>query len=149
MVATSLRRTDKWWEARYAKSQARIERAQVAALAEEPPIPYVAAVSTVTGRDGSQYMLRLIPPGEPLDHVGRFAVVALLIAICSRGLMSHSADNVSWIAVVERQRGPWRGFERVEVRHFAHYADAAHFIQNARQGLERAAGEPGWHTESG
>lgn len=136
MVGSSARRSDKWWAARYAKSQARVEQALLAASAAELPIPYVPALSTAIGPDGSQYMLRLVPPGEPLDNVERFAVPAVLITVLSRGQVTHTADNPSWIAVVERQRGPWRGYERVEVRHFDHYADAAHFLQRARQDLE-------------
>lgn len=141
MVDRSTRRGDKWWAARYAKSQERVEQVHRAASAAELPIPYVPALSTVIGPDGSQYMLRLIPPGEPLDHVERFAVTAVLITVLSRGQVTHAADNPSWIAVVERQRGPWRGYERVEERHFEHYADAAHFLQRAKQDLESREGQ--------
>ena len=140
-MGTSGRRSDKWWEARYAKSQERVEQAHLAASAEEPPIPYVSAVSTLIGRDGGQYMLRLIPPGEPLDNVGRFAVAAALMAFVSRGQVTHRVDNPSWIAAVERQRGPWRGYERVEVRNFEQYADGARFLQSMRHGLESSAAQ--------
>ena len=98
-------------------------------------------MSTVTGPDGTEYMLRLIPPGEPLDNVGRFAATAVLTALLSRGLITHQADNPWWIAVVERQRGPWRGFERVHLRKFEHYADAAHFLQGMRPGVESSAAQ--------
>ena len=135
-MVTSARRSDKWWEARYAKSQQRIEQERLSASADEWLMPHVPAVSTLIGPDGAQYMLRLIPPGEPLDHVGRFAVAATLVFLFSRGYFTHSANNPEWIAVVERQRGPWRGYERVEVRTFTHYADAAHFLQTMRRRLE-------------
>ncbi|MCB0955401.1 MAG: hypothetical protein KDB06_01465 [Ilumatobacter sp.] len=138
-MGTSARRSGTWWEARYAKSQERVEQARRAASAEELPIPYVPAVSTVTGPDGTEYMLRLIPPGEPLDRVGRFAATAMLSALLLGGLITHEADNLWWIAVVERQRGPWRGFERADVRKFEHYADAAHFLQSVRHDVEASA----------
>lgn len=134
-MRASPRRSDKWWEARYAKSQALIEQGQREA-STEIPIPYVPALSTLTAPDGSQFMLRLIPPGEPLDHVGRFVATAMLLALLSRGTVSYTAENQFFIAVVERQRGPWRGFDKVAVRYFHHYADAAQFLQIARQNLE-------------
>ncbi|MEN9646001.1 MAG: hypothetical protein RL238_2670 [Actinomycetota bacterium] len=106
-------------------------------------MPYVPAVSTVIGPDGSQYMLRLIPPGEPLDDVGRFAVTATLVNILTRGYATHRADNPCWIAVVERQRGPWRGYERVDAQSFERYADAARFLERTRHELESSARQDG------
>jgi len=86
---------------------------------------------SVVDPDGRRYALRLIPPGEPLDRVGRFAVLTCLaILLHIDGWVE--ANNPWWIAVIERQRGPWRGYERIEVRDFERSADAAEFLMRTK-----------------
>ena len=133
---SSARRSDTKWQERYARSQAQIEHAQRLSAASEP-VPNFPALSSVIAPDGTRYMLRLIPPGEPMEHVGRFAVLATLALVLSRGQFHHRSDDTTWRAVVERQKGAWRGYERVAVQSFDRAVNAVDVLQRTRHDLER------------
>jgi hypothetical protein len=100
----------------------------------------------VNDPDGRHYQLRLMPPGEPGSGEARFAVVSILKRVLTRGLWVHNDANRNWVAVVQRQRGPWRRFETVESKSFAVYKPAAQYLLEVRKlikaGEYPATGQP-------
>jgi hypothetical protein len=81
-----------------------------------------------------------VAPGEPVEHEGRFAALAFLGTVLSRGAWTPRSDNSQWVVVVERQRGPWRNFDIIRTFPFARADAAAAHLQVVREALE--AGRP-------
>ena len=136
------KRRDAKWAARYARSQAGMKRL---ANRHDPIFDWpvgATAVSTVSGPNGETRRLRLVAPGEPVGereyplilrgYVGMFVWLP--------GRWGTKADNDRWVVLVQRQRGPWRGFDTIHNASFDKAADAAAYLQAVRRCIE--AGEP-------
>ncbi len=130
-------RRDERWATRYARSQVRADRiARQGTVDWPPPVP---AVSTPTAPDGASLRLCLIGPGEPTgDREYPFIILGYLGALFVRD-WSPKTDNEQWIVVVQRQRGPWRGFDTIHRASFTKPADAAAHLESLRHRIE--AGE--------
>ena len=125
---------------RYARSQISAERiARQGSVDWPPPVP---AVSTLTAHDGASLRLCLIGPGEPTgDREYPFIILGYL-GYLGAFLLRHwtpRSHNEQWVVVVQRQRGPWRGFDTIHRAAFATGADAAAHLERLRHRFE--AGE--------
>lgn len=100
----------------------------------------VAALSTVQAPDGQRCRLRLLAPGEPERGEGPFATLSLVLYWLTRGLVQLVAPSTRWVVLVQRQRGPWRGFETLHSASFVELADAERHARQVRATIER--GEP-------
>jgi hypothetical protein len=80
-------------------------------------LPPGESFSTPMSPEGTQHRVRIIAPGEPVEHEGRFAAMAYLGGFVARGWRPE-ADTAQWVVLVERQRGPWRGFDVVHLQAF-------------------------------
>lgn len=106
-------------------------------LARRGPAPVL-----IDGRDGRRYRLRLIAPGEPLSHEGAVNTGIALAALISRGSWAPSSSNQQWVVRLERQRGPWRGFDTLHSSAFADVGDAERHLTRVRDALERGEDVP-------
>jgi hypothetical protein len=133
------RRRDAKWAARYARSQAKAERIARQDGADWP-LP-VASISTATTPNGDELRLRLIAPGEPTgEREYPFIILGYIGAFLMRGSWTPRTDNERWIVMVQRQRGPWRGFDTIYEMSFASSAEAVAHLQGVRHRIE--SGEP-------
>lgn len=132
-------RSDRRWLLRYERAQRSIERAAAqqdhTALGRPGP-----ALVAVDDPQGVRFDLRLVAPGEPVEHEAWFNLGATIATFVSRGAWTPEADNSQWVVVVERQRGPWRNFDIIRTFPFRRAADAAAHLQRVREALE--AGRP-------
>lgn len=100
----------------------------------------VAALSTVQAPDGERYRIRVLTPGEPQRGEGLFATLAIALQFATRGLVSLREPSTRWTVLVQRQRGPWRGFDTLRSASFVEPVDAERFAQQVSAAIER--GEP-------
>lgn len=124
--------SDERWQQWYARSQRRARR--VAAQSDHDwPAAQVVALSHVRGVDGKHYRIRVVGPGESVDRPGLAALAGLSSAFATRGLwVARSSSDRSFV-VVERQRGPFRDFEKLEQHPVLGPKEAAELVAQLRR----------------
>lgn len=100
----------------------------------------VAALSTVQAPDGRRCRIRVLAPGEPERGEGPFAMLSIVLHWVTRGLVTLIAPSTRWVVLVQRQRGPWRGFETLHSASFVELADAERHARQVRTAIEH--GQP-------
>ena len=136
------KRREAKWAARYERSRARfVLRAQQHDSILDWPVG-ATAVSTASGPNGETRRLRLVPPGDPVGERDYPFILRGYSGLFLRfpGLRAPQADNCQWVVLVQRQRGPFRGFDTVHSASFSTPADAAAYLQAMRRCIE--AGDP-------
>jgi len=106
-------------------------------VSNEPLARRGPALVIIDGSDGRRYRLRLIAPGEPVSHEGAVNTGIALATLLSRGSWTPRSSNQSWVVRLERQRGPWRGFDTLRSSTFTDVGDAERHLRSLRDALER------------
>ena len=87
------------------------------------------ALEGVRDPDGRDWQVEVVSPGEPVDHRAGHALMTIVLGgIHSPGLYDGGglldAHNLDFVVLVFRQRGPFRGMDRVQEARFVHAREA-------------------------